>query len=100
MLLTKWIEKVGKAVISDSDDQPILISAVSPMHLQAWLAAVYDPKRHQAALLVRNTNSDFALYLDTPSDIPFKDVKDPNCLNSYLIKYSSETPEKCIIRIE
>jgi len=102
MMLTKWIEKVGKAVIHDgqTDEEITIVSAKSPMHLTTWIRSFYDPKIHDAALLIRNKKSDYVLFLETPLDVPIKNIIDPNCGKCYLIKYSADKIGKCLIRVD
>jgi len=100
MLLTKWIEKAAVCLMF-SDKFSIGMSVESPIHLENFLMERYSPKEHQAALLLKDANSPYVLFLDNPLDVPIFNVIDP-ITGRFLIKYEEcENPlSKSCMRIE
>lgn len=100
MIIMKWVEKFGKAVMVPSTNKSIVISASSPLVLIAMINEYFDPKIHEMALLVRFHDSKFVLMIEGPGDVPIFDIIDPTT-GKWLIKYTEKDPdEERFLRVE
>lgn len=90
MILTKWQTAVGFVV--QAENHPIALSCQSPIALQDFLMTAFCPQKHTAALMVKFADSTYVLFLETPRDVPMRNVRDPDN-GRFLIKYDMEPLE-------
>lgn len=87
MILTPWIDAVGYSIIAESE-RDVCLSVSTHTVLNAMMMEHFDPKIHQAALLLKFSNSHFVLFLEHPNDLPRNNVYDPTT-GKVLIKFES-----------
>ena len=92
MYITKYLEKVGLAFIAGKDKE-ICVNCKTPLHFQHYLEKKFNASQHDAAAILRFTNSEFVLVFETCADIPIRDVIDP-FTGKYLLKYGDLKIEK------
>lgn len=97
MYITKWIEKVGTAFIAGKEKE-ICVNCKTPMHFKHYIERKFDASQHQAAAILRFTNSEYTLVFETTGDIPVRDVIDPST-GKYLLKYGDTNADREKIKV-
>ena len=93
MIITKYQTLAGHAVVGG--EEPIALSCQSPIALQDFLQSKFNPQKHTCALMVKFHKSTHVMFLETPRDIPMRNVIDPDT-GRFLLKYDIEPIDKSL----
>jgi len=98
MILIPKIDKIGRAFVCGDREKEIIISCASPLILSAFCRDSFNPKEHDAAILIAFKESKNYLIIESPNGVPMRNIYCPDT-GKILIKYEEFESENALVRI-